>query len=79
MTEFSGIKDTSCTGEGRCVWSADGKLHILDSIHSTAFIYNASNGQLVCNIDIRPGEHTLSLDAGIYVVVIDGTPYKVEI
>lgn len=79
MTELSGNKDTPCSGEGRYIWSADGKLHILDSIHSTAFIYNASNGQLVCNIDIRPGEHTLSLDAGIYVVVINGTPYKVEI
>ena len=52
-------------------------LHIVSSKYGQAYVYDLS-GQLACYLDIRPGDQTVGLHAGIYIVVLNGYPYKVK-
>lgn len=60
-----------------CIWGEKEMLHIVSSKYGQAYVYDLS-GQLACYLDIRPGDQTVGLHAGIYIVVLNGSPYKVE-
>lgn len=71
------IKRLSRLNEGKRIRVEEGVLHIVDSRYGSAYVYDLS-GQLACYLDIHPGDQTVGLHAGVYIVVLNGYPYKVK-
>lgn len=81
---ITGVEENIPTGNAEVngnevkVWSAEGILHIYTPDKAALQVY-AFKGGLVYERDAIIGEHTVSLNSGMYIVVVGGRSYKLSL